>query len=95
MRIRTFAAALGLAVALTAATAGTSTAHMTAPKKAARPAAHKVYTAPFGNVPIRAGNYLYLPGFAPNPNVTPTVTGCTWDGNNCTPVELCELWGEC
>jgi hypothetical protein len=46
-------------------------------------------------VPIRTGNYIYLPGFAPNPNAQPATTSCTWDGNNCTPQELCELWGEC
>ena len=95
MKIRTITVTTALAVALAAATAGTSTAHMTAPKKSARPVVHKVYTAPFGSVAIRAGNYIYLPGFAPNPNLQPSVAGCTWDGNNCTPAELCELWGEC
>ena len=95
MRIRTLAVTAALAVALAAATAGTSTAHMAAPQKSAHKAVHKVYTAPFGTVPIRAGNYIYLPGFAPDPNAAQAMTGCTWDGNNCTPEELCLLWGEC
>ena len=95
MRIRTLAVALGLAVALAAATVGTSTARQIAPQKSGHHAVHKVYTAPFGSVPIRAGNYIYLPGFPPNPNAAPAQTGCTWDGNNCTTEELCELWGEC
>jgi hypothetical protein len=95
MKIRTLTVATALAVALAAATAGTSTAHMNAPRKSARPVVHKVYTAPFGSVAIRAGNYIYLPGFAANPNAMPAQTGCTWDGNNCTPEELCQLWGEC
>jgi hypothetical protein len=95
MRIRTLAVGTGLVVALAAATAGTSTAHMTAPRKTTHPATHKVYTAPFGNVAIRSGNYIYLPGFAPNPNAQPAAGGCTWDGNNCTTEELCLMWGEC
>ncbi len=95
MRIRTLAVTTGIVVALAAATAETSTAHMTAPKKTTHPAAHKVYTAPFGNVPIRVGNYIYLPGFTPDANAQPTEVGCTSDGNNCTPIELCLIWGEC
>ena len=95
MKIRTLAVPTGLAVALAAATAGTSTAHVAAPQKSAHKAVHKVYTAPFGSVPIRTSNYIYRPGYAPDPNAAPTVTGCTWDGNNCTPEELCLMWGEC
>ena len=75
MKIRTLAVAMGLTVALAAATAGTSTAHMAAPKKSAHQTVHKVYTAPFGTVAIRTGNYIYLPGFAPNPNAQPAMTG--------------------
>jgi hypothetical protein len=95
MKIRTLAVTTGLAVALAAATAGTSTARIVAPQKSSHHAVHKVYTAPFGSVPIRTSNYIYRPGFAPDSNAMPAPTACLWDGNNCTPEELCLMWGEC
>ena len=58
---------------------------------------HVVYTAPFGSVPIRTPNYLYLPGLASNATAPEaTSADCSADMSYCSdPVELCQIWGQC
>jgi hypothetical protein len=55
----------------------------------------RVYVAPFGPDPIVTPRYIYIPGFTPDPNAVPAGDDCATSGSNCTPEQLCEIWGEC
>jgi hypothetical protein len=54
-----------------------------------------VYVAPFGPLPIITPRYIYFPALPADPNAAPSADECTFSGNNCTPEQLCELWGQC
>jgi hypothetical protein len=95
MHIRTgcITAASVLALAAPAAALARETAVHTTHHKST----HVVYTAPFGSVPIRTPNYVYIPGMSPGAAApAPVSTDCSADINACTdPVELCQIWGQC
>jgi len=76
---------------------GVSVAKIHTASRAARPASGGgVYVAPFGPDPIITPRYIYIPGFAPDPNATTTsYDDCAVSGNDCTGDQLCELWGQC
>ena len=75
---------------------GLSVAKNHTASRTARPASGSgVYVAPFGPDPIITPRYIYIPGFAPDPNATISYDDCAVSGNNCTGDQLCELWGQC
>lgn len=54
-----------------------------------------VYRAPFPDTRIVTAHYVYWPPPQPNPSPAADPDACQDTGTNCTPEQLCELWGEC
>lgn len=99
MTLRTLALATSAALALVApvGTALGSTGHHATTHHPVLPLhpAPKVYTAPFSSTPIVTPRYVYVPAAIPNPYALAYAEDCSVSGNNCTPEQLCEIWGEC
>jgi len=89
-------AATSTVAAVTVALAPAAVAHKPVQRHVHSTAgAHVIYTAPWPSVPIITPRYIYYPGAAPDPNAPPMPADCATTGQNCTDVELCELWGQC
>ena len=87
------------AAAFARETAGHATHHKVVVGKSstAGKTTHVLYTAPFGSVPIRTPNYLYIPGMSAGATIPEAPSAdCATDMSNCTdPTDLCQYWGQC
>ena len=52
-----------------------------------------VYFAPWPSSPIVTPRYIYVPGFSGPPSID-AEPDCASSGANCTPRQLCDIWGE-
>jgi hypothetical protein len=96
-----------LSLAATSATAAFATApakggsahQATATQAKSHQSRDVVYTAPFPSTPVVTPDYIYVPAATPTPATAAQIAAyeddCAVTGNDCTPEQLCETWGEC